>query len=78
MDDRFRLGVLGYDFTKESGKPNPRYRITSSFQFYKGFYAQTGVQDIANPALKTFFLGGGIRWSDEDLKKMVGLASIGK
>jgi phospholipid/cholesterol/gamma-HCH transport system substrate-binding protein len=78
MNDRLRLGVLGYDFTKETGKPNPRYRITGSFQFYKGIYGQAGWQDIANPQLRTFFLGGGLRWKDDDLKKLVGLASVGK
>jgi phospholipid/cholesterol/gamma-HCH transport system substrate-binding protein len=78
MDDKLRLGVLGYDFTKETYKPKPRYRITSSFEFYKGIYAQAGWQDIANPQLRTFFLGGGLRWKDEDLKKLVGLASVGK
>jgi hypothetical protein len=35
-----------------------------------------GVQDIANKDLRTFFFGGGIRWKDDDLKKMVGLASV--
>ena len=78
LNDRFRLGALGYDFTKRDDKPKPRYRITSSYQFYKGFYGQAGMQDIANPDLRTFFLGGGIRWTDEDLKKLVGLASLGK
>jgi phospholipid/cholesterol/gamma-HCH transport system substrate-binding protein len=78
MNDRLRLGVLGYDFTKETDKPKPRYRITSSFQFYKGFYGQAGWQDIANPELRTFYMGGGLRWTDEDLKKLVGLATVGK
>jgi phospholipid/cholesterol/gamma-HCH transport system substrate-binding protein len=78
LRDRLRVGVLGYDFTKRADKPNPRYRITGSYQFYKGIYAQTGVQDLANPALRTFFVGGGLRWTDEDLKKLVGLASLGK
>ena len=41
-------------------------------------YAQAGWQDIANPELRTFFVGGGLRWSDEDLKKLVGLAGVGK
>jgi hypothetical protein len=36
------------------------------------------VQDIANKELRTFFIGGGLRWKDEDLKKLVGLASVGK
>jgi len=79
LDDRFRLGALAYDFSKRDDKPKPRYRITSSFQFWKGIYAEAGVQDIANPELRTFFAGGGIRWKDDDLKKLVGLAaSAGK
>jgi phospholipid/cholesterol/gamma-HCH transport system substrate-binding protein len=78
LNDKFRVGVLGYDFTKREDKPKPRYRITSSFQFYKGIYGQAGFQDIANKELRTFFIGGGLRWSDEDLKKLVGLAGVGK
>jgi phospholipid/cholesterol/gamma-HCH transport system substrate-binding protein len=76
LDDRFRAGVLAYDFTKREDKPNPRYRFTTSYQFYKSLYMQMGVQDIANKDLRTFFFGGGIRWKDDDLKKMVGLASV--
>jgi phospholipid/cholesterol/gamma-HCH transport system substrate-binding protein len=78
LDDRFRFGLLGYDFSKRDDKPKPRYRATTSYQFYKGIYGQAGVQDIANPELRTFFVGGGVRWKDEDLKKLVGLASVGK
>ena len=73
LDDRFRLGALAYDFSKRDEKPKPRYRLTTSFQFWKGLYAQVGVQDIANPELKSFFAGGGVRWKDEDMKKMLGL-----
>ena len=78
LDDRLRFGLLGYDFTKRDDKPKPRYRATASYQFYKGIYGQAGLQDIANPDLRTFFLGGGVRWKDEDLKKLVGLAGVGK
>ena len=77
-DDRFRVGVVGYDFTKRDSKPNPRYRANTSFQFYKGIYLNAGVQDIANKDLRTFFVGGGLRWKDDDLKKLVGLVSAGK
>jgi phospholipid/cholesterol/gamma-HCH transport system substrate-binding protein len=76
--DRLRVGVLAYDFTKRDDKPNPRYRFTSSYQFWKGAYIQAGVQDIANKDLRTVFFGGGLRWKDEDLKKMVGLAGMAK
>jgi phospholipid/cholesterol/gamma-HCH transport system substrate-binding protein len=76
--DSLRLGVLAYDFTKRDDKPNPRYRLTSSYQFWKGAYVQAGIQDIANKELRTFFFGGGLRWKDDDLKKMVGLAGVAK
>ena len=78
LEDRFRLGAVAYDFTKRDDKPKPRIRLTTSYQFYKGFYAMAGLQDLANPDLRTFFFGGGLRWKDDDLKKLVGLASVGK
>jgi phospholipid/cholesterol/gamma-HCH transport system substrate-binding protein len=78
LEDRLRLGVLAYDFTKRDDKPNPRYRFTSSYQFWKGAYIQAGVQDIGNKDLRTVFFGGGLRWKDDDLKKMIGLAGASK
>lgn len=76
--DRLRVGVLAYDFTKRDDKPNPRYRLTSSYQFWKGAYVQAGIQDIANKDLRTVFFGGGLRWKDDDLKRMIGLAGASK
>jgi phospholipid/cholesterol/gamma-HCH transport system substrate-binding protein len=78
LDDRLRAGVLAYDFTKRNDKPNPRYRFTTSYQFWKGAYIQAGVQDIANKDLRTAFFGAGLRWKDDDLKKLVGLAGASK
>jgi len=78
FEDRFRMGALAYDFTKRDDKPNPRYRVTASYQFWKGIYFKVGGQDLANKELRTFFIGGGVRWKDEDLKKLVGLASAAK
>ncbi|WP_291271463.1 MlaD family protein [Geothrix sp.] len=77
-DDRLRFGILAYDFTKRDDKPNPRYRFTSSYQFWKGAYIQAGVQDIGNKDLRTVFFGGGLRWKDDDLKKIIGLAGAAK
>jgi phospholipid/cholesterol/gamma-HCH transport system substrate-binding protein len=78
LDDRLRLGFLAYDFTKSNEKPNPRYRFITSYQFWKGAYIQAGVQDIANKDLRTAFFGAGLRWKDDDLKKLVGLAGAAK
>ena len=78
MEDRLRFGALAYDFTKRDDKPNPRYRLTASYQFWKNVYLKAGGQDLGNKELRTFFVGGGIRWKDDDLKKLVGLASSAK
>ncbi|HEY3399290.1 MAG TPA: MlaD family protein [Geothrix sp.] len=78
LGDDLRFGVLAYDFTKREDKPNPRYRFTSSYQFWKGAYVQAGVQDIGNKDLRTVFFGGGLRWKDDDLKKIIGLAGASK
>jgi phospholipid/cholesterol/gamma-HCH transport system substrate-binding protein len=76
LDDRFRLGALAYDFNKREGKENPRLRLTTTYELWKGIYAQAGMQDIANKDTRSVFVGGGVRWKDEDLKKMVGLIGI--
>jgi len=76
--DRFRIGALVYDFTQREGKDNPRYRATASYEFWKGLYAQAGMQDIANKDTRSFFFGGGFRWKDDDIKKMVGLVGVAK
>ncbi len=80
LNDTLRFGITAYDFTKDPSlnKNNPRYRVSSSYQFYKNFYVTAGVQDLANKDYRTLFVGGGIRWKDEDLKKLLGLAAIGK
>ncbi|WP_306589425.1 MlaD family protein [Geothrix sp. 21YS21S-4] len=77
-DDKLRLGLLAYDFSKRDDKPNPRYRFTSSYQFWKGAYVQAGVQDFGNKDLRTLFFGAGLRWKDDDLKKMIGLVGTSK
>jgi phospholipid/cholesterol/gamma-HCH transport system substrate-binding protein len=78
LDDRLRFGLLAYDFTKRDDKPNPRVRIGGSYQFWKGLYLNAGVQDAANKDLRTLYFGGGLRWKDEDLKKLLGLAGAAK
>ncbi|MDR2560833.1 MAG: MlaD family protein [Holophagales bacterium] len=78
LGDRFRVGALAYDFTKRDDKENPRVKAIASYEFWKGVYAQAGVQDIANKELRSYFFGGGVRWKDDDLKKLVGLAGAAK
>ena len=77
LEDTLRFGVLAYDFTKRDDKPNPRIRLGATWQFWKGMYAQVGLQDAANKDLRTITFGGGLRWKDDDLKKLIGLAAGG-
>lgn len=80
LDDKLSLGGLVYDFSKDNliNKNNPRVKLTGSYQFYRNYFLQAGVQDLSNKDYKTYFVGGGIRWTDNDLKKLLGLASAAR
>jgi phospholipid/cholesterol/gamma-HCH transport system substrate-binding protein len=76
--DRFRLSALAYDFKQRDDKENPRLRASASLEFWRGLYAEAGMQDLANKDTRSFFVGGGFRWKDDDIKKLVGLAGVAK
>jgi hypothetical protein len=37
-----------------------------------------GVDELINPGLRSPFIGGGIRWKDEDLKGLIGSIPVPK
>lgn len=50
---------------------NPRFRSFATFRFLSFVYIAGGVDDILNPTRRDVFLGGGIRFDDEDLKAIL-------
>ncbi len=47
-------------------------RLTGRYQFHPNLYLIGGYDDPLEN--ESFFLGGGIRWSDENIKSLLGLA----
>ncbi|MCF8033542.1 MAG: MCE family protein [Desulfarculaceae bacterium] len=65
-DERVRLTAEAYDWSMNIA---PRVRFSASYDFWSYFYMSAGVDDIFSKEGDTsFFLGGGIYFSDDDLR----------
>jgi len=65
-DDKVKLTLEAYEWRKDT---NPRVRFAASYDFWSYLYLSAGVDDIAsNDGNTSFFLGGGIYFSDDDLR----------
>jgi phospholipid/cholesterol/gamma-HCH transport system substrate-binding protein len=76
LDKKLWLSFEAFDF----GRPNdlaPHLRLQGRYQFHPNLYLIGGYDDPLEN--KSLFLGGGIRWNDENIKVLLGLAGgIGK
>lgn len=81
LNERASVSGEAFDFGKRYDD-NPHLRLFGRYLFRKeksafpAVFLTTGVDDPLNDAAFTF--GGGIRWSDEDLKYLLGSISIGR
>lgn len=72
MHDHIRLGfdmfnLSGYDNTVD----NLQLKFSSTLNFYKYLFINAGVDEILNRRYRSFFIGGGIMFDDEDLKTIL-------
>jgi phospholipid/cholesterol/gamma-HCH transport system substrate-binding protein len=66
FDDRLRLTLEAYDWSSNN---NPRVRFAASYDFWKSFFLSAGVDNIVSDnGTTSFFVGGGIYFSDDDIK----------
>jgi phospholipid/cholesterol/gamma-HCH transport system substrate-binding protein len=71
LDRRLQLSFEAFDF----GRPNDQrahLRLQGRYQFAPNLYLLGGYDDILEH--HSLFIGGGIRWTDENLRKLFGLA----
>jgi phospholipid/cholesterol/gamma-HCH transport system substrate-binding protein len=70
--ERIKLSLDAFDFAD----PERDFRLLVRGKFYlnKNLYLSTGVNDIMNDETRSFFLGGGVSWEDEDFKYLLGAA----
>ena len=50
--------------------------MLASYEFFKHFYISAGVDDVLNPEAFDWFFGGGLRFTDDDLKALFSVAPI--
>ncbi len=76
MRDQLKLTLEGWDF----GRPGYRghVKFLGQWKLSPNIYVLGGVDEVINPEFRTPFLGAGLRWKDEDLKGLLGFASLAK
>jgi phospholipid/cholesterol/gamma-HCH transport system substrate-binding protein len=70
LGDRLRLGFDGWDFGREGG---PHLKLTGNVKLYKDVFLSAGVDDFYDESRRSAFIGGGILFSDEDLKTLLSI-----
>ncbi len=77
LEDRLELRIDAFDFTRrdlDNTRINPRLRSTAMVGFVEHLFVQAGIDDPFNRDLRTWFVGGVLRFTDEDLKALLTVA----
>jgi phospholipid/cholesterol/gamma-HCH transport system substrate-binding protein len=78
LGDYFRLSLDAWDFNSEDPEmDHARLKVTGILSFLKYFSVQAGYDNILNKKVDTFFVGGTLRFEDDDLKYLLGGLSGG-
>ncbi len=73
---RFWLDFKAFDFDRQ-GNRDPHLRLGGRYFVNDNLYLMGGYDDPLESDLGSFFLGGGIRWNDDDLKYLLGSLPLG-
>lgn len=72
--DRIILSAETFNFSGYNDlAPNPQVRAVATWRFQKYLFVYLGGDELANEEYRTFLLGGGILFDDDDLKLALGL-----
>ena len=69
------LSFDSWDFGRDQG---PHLKVTGKVALYRDIFLNAGVDDLADESRRSFFLGAGILFSDEDLRQLLNLATLSK
>ncbi len=67
--DTLRVAAEVWDFSRPDYRG--RLKLYGRWNASPNLYITGGVDDLLNPGLRSPFIGGGIRWKDEDLKALL-------
>ena len=77
LDDRLKLSLDVWDFNSDDPESSkPRLKTTLSYAFFKFLFVQGGIDNILNQRLSTPFGGAGLTLEDDDLKYLLGSATL--
>jgi phospholipid/cholesterol/gamma-HCH transport system substrate-binding protein len=74
LDDRFELRQDLFGFGEEL---SPRWRVALGYEFIRKLWLLGGVDDVLNGDRRDYFVGLQLRFTDNDLKAIVPIASAG-
>ncbi len=69
LSDRFLVSFEAFDFSRPQDL-SPHLRLTGRWRFHPNLYLLGGYDDFLEN--DSYFLGGGIRWNDENIKYLLG------
>lgn len=72
--DKLWLSMEAFDFDRRDDL-NPHLRLFTRWQPHRHVYLMGGYDDFLESGRDSFFLGGGITWSDDNLKALLGSAA---
>ncbi len=72
LDRKLLLSFEAFDFSRPNDLA-PHLRLLGRYQFHPNLYLVGGYDDPLERN-RSFFLGGGIRWNDDNIKSLLGLA----
>ncbi len=70
LDRKLWLSFEAFDFSRPEDL-QPHLRLLGRYQFHPNLYIVGGYDDLLEE--DSAFLGGGIRWTDENIKRLLGL-----
>ena len=68
LDDKLQFTIDIFDFDRDV---NPNLRTWASFTFLTHLFVSAGVEEALNTDATRFFIGGGVRFNDDDLKALL-------
>ncbi len=71
FDERLWLSLEAFDFGREEDL-DPRLRLTGRFRLHPNFHLLAGYDDFLESDRSSLFFGGGLSWTDDDLKYLLG------
>jgi phospholipid/cholesterol/gamma-HCH transport system substrate-binding protein len=75
MNDRMKLSLDAWDFgSDEEDSKNPHVNVGLDYFLFKHVYLSAGIDNIFNSRWRGPYVGGGIRFEDEDFKYLLGTA----